>query len=107
MPHSSEVRWDQAVQQVGDAAFGLLTSLQASEAIYQELLEVYNYAGGTDQLAANLLFNGDVTVVAVASDVSKLTDLKSAIQAMHDLWLALDNTALVAEDRGSALRRVS
>jgi len=109
--HSSNVRWADVETRLSTATGNLLITLTQAEELYLELLEVYNYAGSSDQLMADLLFKevweGRGDTQASADEVSKVTDVRNAILALHDLYLALDNNALTAEDRATALRRMS
>jgi hypothetical protein len=107
------MRWQNAAGFVATAAANTLNALNSAEEIYQELLEIYNYSGATDQLMADLLFADVIAAearnpaVATVEEVAKVTDVRLAIQALHDLHLALDNNALTADDRGTKLRRMS
>lgn len=113
MAHSSELRWEAAQQIIATAAYSVLQGLNNAEEAYQELFEVYQYAGGTDQLMADQLFqdiNGALeppVAVATPEQVALVTDLRQAIQALHDLYLAANNTAVATEDRAALLRRMS
>lgn len=104
MAHSSESTWASAADAVSLSALSVITELNRAEETYRDLLEVYNYAGGTDQGLANLLFGVDP---APPEMVSKVTDLRLAITAMHELWLALNNGTVSAADRDLLLRRMS
>lgn len=203
MAHSSEMRWAQASGQVSRAAETILNELTSAESVYQDLLEVYNYSGGNDQVMADLLFtddianrlvpgtqavitvdvtagvvsnpivteagsgyangtgltltlvstagggngaaeltydvvNGSITNVVVsnggatytdgtgvdvsdvpapvvqvpdtvanAAEVAKITDLRLAITALHELYGAMTNVVTPTEDRATPLRRMS
>lgn len=56
MAHSSELRWAEAAARVAGASEMMIGILADAERVYQELLEAYNYAGGTDQDFGDLLF---------------------------------------------------
>lgn len=103
MAHSSELRWQGAADAVASQANQILKALVDAEQTYQDLLEAYTYAGSTDQLFADLLVDGTATT----EEVAKATDLRLAIQAMHDLYLAADNTTVPVEDRLTKLRRMA
>jgi len=56
MSHSSEKRWEEVSIQVSEAATKMVDGLLEVESKYQDLLELYSYAGGTPQAMADLLF---------------------------------------------------
>ena len=113
MAHSSELRWQGAADAVASQAFQTLRALNDAEQTYQDLLEAYNYAGGTDQLFADLLYADVIEsearnpAEATTEEVAKVADLRQAIQALHELYQAADNVAVAQEDRLSQLRRMS
>ena len=85
MGHTSELRWGQAAGEVTTAAREILEGLDAAERIYLELLEAYQYTGGTDQSFADQLFKeeweartqpgtvADITVDVVSGVVTTAT----------------------------------
>lgn len=103
MAHSSEMVWSDAAGRVALAAQQTMAALQAAEEVYQDLLEVYNYTGATDQDMANQLF--EVTA-APAEQIAKVTDLRLAITALHELYQAMTNVAISQADRTAPLRRM-
>lgn len=111
MAHSSDLRWEQAANQVSARAAQTLAELREAEEVYQELLEAYNFAGGTDQLFADQLFVNEILArsetTANAEEVSKVTDLRLAITALHQLYQCLTNVAVTQADRATNLRRMS
>lgn len=113
MAHSSELRWVGASAMVAQAALSTLQSLNKSEEIYQELLEVFTYVGATDQLLADQFFAEIIAdeardpAEANSVEVSLVTDLKSAIVALHELYQAMNNIAITQADRATDLRRMS
>ena len=113
MAHSSEMRWIGAQAAIADAASTALSTLDDAEAVYQDLNEVYQYAGGTDQLVADQLYLDIITsearspAVASPAEVAKVTDLKLAILALHQLWQAMTNVSVIQADRAALLRRMS
>ncbi len=113
MAHSSELRWTGAQASIADASRTTLNALNTAEEVYQELNEVYQYAGGTDQLVADQLFLDIITsearnpAVANSEEVARVTDLKAAIQALHQLWQTMTNVAVTQADRAALLRRMS
>lgn len=113
MSHSSQLRWQNAAQDVTTSAAQTLRAIVDAEEIYQDLLEAYNYAGGSDQAFADLLFQDDngnpdpITDTATAAQVAIVTDLRLAIQSLHELYQAMNNVAVAQEDRAARLRRMS
>ena len=113
MAHSSEMTWRQASEKVAMSSEMILRSLTDAEDIYLELNEVYNYAGGSDQLLADLLFTEEIQIRGVspfeanAEEVAKIVDLKAAIQALHQLYECLNNVVTTQADRATLLRRMS
>ena len=128
--HTSEKRWRS--NQTNDSGTGVsilvstaaetvISALSQAEIQYQDLLELYAYAGGTAQLLADQLFYenwsvresdpignpGVLDTQANAAEVSKATDLIDAVTAMHELYQAANNVAVVQEDRFAQLRRMS
>jgi len=113
MSHSSEVRWPEVSVLVSQAAEGTLRSLSEAEYTYQELLEVYTYSGGTDQLFADLLFKDVIEAEsrtppeANVEEVAMVTDFRLAITALHELNQAMNNFAITQDDRATKLRRMT
>lgn len=105
MAHSSEADWTTEASKVSQIAQGVIEHLNLAEETYQNLLEIYNYAGGTDQLAADLLFQ-TAPGTADAAQVAKVTDLRLCIVALHEMWQAMNNTAVAQADRAAVLRRM-
>ena len=128
--HTSEKRWRS--NQTPDSGTGVsilvrdstetvITALSQAEIQYQDLLELYAFAGGTAQLLADQLFyenwsvresdpigNPGVTdTEANATEVSMATDLINAVTAMHELYEAANNVVVTQEDRFAQLRRMS
>ena len=118
MSHTSEKRWANIgrVSGVSDAATTLLTqlinSLNLAEEGYQQMQEIYIYAGGTAADLAELLFKEDIAArsspdnVANAEEIAKATDLVDAMTSAHEVWQAANNVAVTQEDRMNALRRM-
>ena len=119
--HSSEKRWrnnmnpDSGVgvsELVSNSSETVLRSLEEAEALYQELLELFQYAGGTAQLLADQLFYEDWSVregdtQANTVEVEKTQAAIDATTALHELYQAMTNVAVAQEDRAAALRRMS
>jgi len=128
--HTSEKRWRS--NQTNDSGTGIsilvsaatetvISALSQAEIQYQDLLELYAYTGGTAQLLANQLFYetwvnresdpignpGVYDTQANATEVAMTTDLIGAVTAMHELYQAANNVAVVQEDRFAQLRRMS
>ena len=113
MAHSSETTWGDAGLSIAKASKAALAALGDAEDVYQELNEVYAYAGGTDQLMADLLFSDLIAdeqrnpAVASTEEVEKVMDLRAAIQALHQLYQAMNNVATTTADRAALLRRMA
>ena len=104
MAHTSETRWGEVSKHIADVSNSFLDSITKSEALYQDLLELWAYAGGSDQAVADLLFNADP---ANATQVQMAADAKAAMLALHELYEAANNIAITQDDRVAALRRMS
>jgi len=109
--HSSELRWGDVKGVVSGQANRIKEALIQGEESYRELVELYQYAGGTAQLLANQLFEEDIAfrqeTEANASEVQIAQDAIDAMTAIHDLYEAATNQTVAAEDRLAKLRRVS
>ena len=128
--HSSEKRWrsnqtnDSGVgvsELISESCVGVLQGLEEAENRYQDLLELFQYAGGTAQLLANQLFYEDWSVresdpignpgvldtQANATEVAMAQDAIDAAAAIHELYLAMTNVAVTQADRAAAIRRMS
>jgi hypothetical protein len=138
--HSSEKRWRN--NQTSDSGAGisvlvstaaeqLIGALVSAEALYEELLEVYQQAntpgGGSPDLSAtaqglaNQLFYEDwvnresdpignpgvFDTQANADEVQKAQDLIDCVTAMHQLYQAANNVSVTQSDRFAVLRRMS
>ena len=128
--HTSEKRWRSNQGQdsgagvseiVKTSAIGVIDSLSQAETMYQDMLELYTYAGGTAQLLADQLFYEDwvtresdpignpgvLDTQANTVEVAKTTDLIAAATSLHELYQAANNVATTTEDRFAQLRRMS
>jgi len=128
--HTSEKRWrnNQTPDSgagvsllVQNAAETVISGLSTAEIMYQDLLELYTFAGSTAQLLADQLFYEDwvtresdpignpgvLDTQANAAEVSKATDLVNAVTAMHELYQAATNVVTAQEDRFAQLRRMT
>ena len=126
--HTSEKRW--ATNKFADVGIGLLVRDASIEAIdkltngehlYQDLVELWAFAGGTDQLVADQLFfeiwsirvsdpignPGIVDTQANSIEVDMVKDAKAAMLAIHDLFGAITNEVTATEDRITTLRRMT
>jgi len=54
--HTSEKRWENVSTTASGIVAQLTSILINTEESYQQMLEIYAYAGGTDELLAELLF---------------------------------------------------
>lgn len=92
--HTSELRWSEVGATVSNVAEGLIEVVNRAEERYQELLEAYQFAGGTDEAFADLLFR-DAGVSPVTQEmVDRARDVRLAMVAAHDAFVALDFAAL-------------
>lgn len=89
--HTSELRWADVAQTASEVAGGLVEQIQRGEEKYQELLEAYAYAGGTDAGFAELLFD---TQTPDQAQTDQARDVRLAMVAAHDAFVALDFGAL-------------
>ena len=122
--HTSEKRWDttkigpgviyEGISGKGSKISGdLVVMLHTVEEAYQEMQEIYTYAGGTNADLAELLFKEDIAArsspenVASQEEIDKATDLVNAMTAAHQLYQAANNVAVTQADRFSSLRRMS
>lgn len=119
--HTSEKRWRTVrsgdknytgiSEVVSEISNNLVVTLLDVEEKYLELLEIYNYAGGTTTDLANLLFKEDIEAraesVANAEEIAKATDLVAAVTAAHEVFQCANNVTTTQEDRLSKLRRMS
>lgn len=123
--HTSEKRWRETRDPVTGQIYEGISERAASicadivralwqmEEGYQELLEIYQYAGGTDTLMAELLFKEDIESrsspenVPSAEELAKVADLVAALQAAHQLYQCANNVATTQADRMALLRRMS
>lgn len=104
MAHSSDARWDEISKRVAAVAAGVVSVLQNAEEEYQELLEIYQYVGGTDTLFAGQLFE---TSTPAQIQIDKAADLRKAMVAAHELYQCMSNTAVSTSNRAADLRRMS
>jgi len=104
MPHDSEQRWEEVSREIARQSGLILSVVTEAEEVYQDLVELFQFAGGTDQLLADLLY---VASPASAGQVATVTDARAAMSAIHNLYQALDNVAVSASDRFTDLRRMS
>jgi hypothetical protein len=128
--HTSEKRWRR--NQTNDSGEGIsnllqsasenvITALTNAETLYKELLELYQYCGGTAQGLADQLFYEDWSVresdpignpgvfdtQANALEVEKAQAAIDAATAMHELYQAADNQVVTQADRFAEMRRMS
>lgn len=128
MAHTIEKRWsgfrkpDGSVEEgvnkkVGDMSLKVLEAILDGEELFQQLQEMWTFVGGTDQAMADQLFkevwsvrdtdgDGNMDTQANAQEVAMAVDAKNACLAMHQLYEAMTNGTIVADDRASKLRRM-
>lgn len=128
--HTSEKRWRSGQTQdagqgvsemVQGAAEQMTHALDLVDDVYLELIELYQYCGGTAQLLANQLFYEDWSVresdpvgnpgvldtQANALEVEKAQAAIDAMAALHEIYDAANNVAVTQADRMPAIRRMS
>ncbi len=127
--HSSERRWEKNLAgdigvsvRVRDAARNLVFYVNEAEEAYQEMLELFQFAGASDQDLANQLFREQWTgrgadpraspvvpgeTEANAVEVNQVADVRATLQAMHQLYLAMNGEPIATSDRVPALRRMT
>ena len=128
MAHTREKRWssyraaDGSIEKgvndtVGEVSERVIKSLLEGEELFQQLTEMWTFAGGTDQAMADQLFkdswinrdsdgDGNMDTQANAEEVAMASDAKTAMVAIHNLYQALVGETIAADDRGSKLRRM-
>ena len=90
MTHTTEKRWANSSQQVSNNVQAIKEILLTGEELYQELLELWSFHGNDNQLVANQLFEGTAT----AEQVAQVADARSAMVAVHDIYIGADLAAL-------------
>ena len=112
MAHTSEKRWQEVSDRATSVANEMMTILNYAEEQYQQMLEIYTYAGGTATLLAELLFKEDIEArpspdnVVSQEEIDKATDLINSMTSAHELYQAANNIAVAQEDRATKLRRM-
>lgn len=90
MGHSSEKRWGEVGGEVGRVCVDIVETLNQGEEKYLQLVEVFTFAGGTDEGFAAMLFKDDITARAdtgpMAEEIAKAADVRAAMVAVHELW---------------------
>lgn len=121
MKHTSELRWGDVGIDVSSQSQTIKQALIQGEDVYQEMLELYQYAGGTAQGLADQLFvdvwsvresdpigaPGVFDTQANTTEVSMAQDAIDAMAAIHQLYEAATNVVVAQSDRLAALRRMS
>ena len=108
MSHSSETTWAEMSEKVSRVSVRTLESIQDGEEAYQIMLSKYSWSGNSDTTFANLLYYGDKdAVTATPGEIQATTDLREAMQAVHDLYKALTNVSVTTEDRAAILRTMA
>ena len=119
--HTSEKRWRRnqnpvfgnvgVSELVSDLCTQMIAALDNSKTAFNELQELFNFAGGTVQLLADQLFKEDwedrSETEANTEEVAKTQDLFNAVTALNEMYGAADNQVTTTEDRFSQLRRMS
>jgi len=107
--HSSEKRWEDISSIVHNRSKTLLDVIMDGEEEYEDLLEVFQFAGGTNQLLADQLFidiNEGVTP-ADSVQVAMVADLSTAMLSVHEMFLAMTNGVVGTSNRAADFRRMS
>ena len=108
MPHTRFIQWSDIATPVAGYAGGIKKQLIEAEELYQELLELWNFAGGTTQSVADQLFeetNG-IGNPATPEQVAMVGDLQAAALALHQLYQAMTNVTVAQADRAALFRRI-
>ncbi len=111
MSHSSEKRWSEVSSKVSNFSFELVNILNQAEEAYQQMQEIYTYAGGTASDLAALLFKEEIEAAGspftpTQEQIDKATDAIAAMTAAHQLYQAANNVAVTQADRMTDLRRM-
>ena len=112
MSHTSEKRWTGLSLQANLQCTSVLQALLLAEEAYQQMQEVYTYAGGTNTDLAELLFKEEIEArespdnVASTEEIAKAGDLIAAMQSLHQIYQAANNVAITQADRLTDLRRL-
>lgn len=122
MSHTSEKRWanykiettyyEGVSVTAGPLLKDFLRKLVEIEEAYQQMQEIYIYAGGNVSDLAELLFKEDIASrtspfnVASQEELDKTNDLVEAMKAAHELYEAANNVAVTQSDRLTAIRRM-
>lgn len=92
--HTSEKRWPDVSRNVNEKARLLLESLVFGKEIFDQLNELWTFAGGTDQQVADLLFQdvnaGNSPATATADQVQMVADAKAAMQVINAIHATAD-----------------
>lgn len=93
MPHTSNVR-DTLVEEILERTVpNVINTILRAEEVYQDLLEAYQYAGGTAAGFAELIFNQSAGATTTEQQ-TKAADYIAAAQALHSLYTSADFAAL-------------
>lgn len=107
MSHTSSKRWPQSEMLIGQLALNMVNSLNEGEEAYQQFIEVYQYAGGTDQGMADLLFKDENQGgTASPEQVAIIADARESMQGIHDLYVAATGNDITPSNIFDALRRM-
>ena len=112
MSHTSEKRWKEVSLRASAEASYLVNVLNQSEEAYQQMQEIYIYAGGSATTLAELLFKDDIALrsspdnVVSTEEIDKASDLVNAMTAAHQLYQAANNIVITQSDRFTDLRRM-
>jgi len=110
--HTSEKRWEDVSSRASTEVATLLEVLLKTEEAYQQMQEIYSYAGGTVSDLAELLFKEEIAArpspdnVASTEEIAKATDLVNAMTAAHQIYQAANNVSVSQADRLTDMRRM-
>lgn len=111
MAHTLEKRWPGVSTEITNLSRQILSILNDGEEGFQRMQEIYDYAGGSVQGLADLLFKDDILdrgdLQASPDEVTKAADAVAAMTAAHQLWQAMNDVAIQQSDRATPLRRMA
>ena len=111
MSHTSEKRWTGVSEKISNISVTLVEQLTLAEEAYQQMQEIYTYAGGTNSDLAALLFKEEIEAAGspftpTQEQIDKAADAVAAMAAAHQLYQTASNVAVTQSDRLTPLRRM-
>lgn len=110
--HTSEKRWAEVSSRTSNEVVHLISVLNNVEEQYQQMQEIYSFAGGTATTFAELLFKDDIAArsspenVVSQDEIDMATDLIGAMTAAHQIYQAANNVTVAQSDRFTNMRRM-